>query len=153
MGGCFSSAKPKPQSLHTEPGGKKLNGKEKIKSSPKKRGPKPLKRKTNGRVPLGKLTDFGYSRDFKQRYQQGKLLGHGQFGYTYVATNIATGEKVAAKTIEKKQMLLPIAVEDVKREVKILQTLSGHDNIVQFYEAFEDDDYIYIVMELCEGGE
>lgn len=45
------------------------------------------------------------------------------------------------------QMLLPISVEDVKREVKIMQALSGHENVVQFHEAFEDDDYIYIVME------
>lgn len=50
-------------------------------------------------------------------------------------------------------MLLPVAVEDVKREVKILQALSGHENVVHFYNAFEDDDYVYIVMELCEGGE
>jgi len=45
------------------------------------------------------------------------------------------------------QMKLSISVEDVKREVRILQTLSGHKNIVQFYAAFEDDDKVYIVME------
>ncbi|XVF15910.1 hypothetical protein REPUB_Repub09cG0197200 [Reevesia pubescens] len=50
-------------------------------------------------------------------------------------------------------MVLPIAVEDVKREVKILEALKGHENVVQFYNAFEDDSYVYIVMELCEGGE
>lgn len=45
------------------------------------------------------------------------------------------------------QMLLPIAVEDVKREVKILQALKGHENVVHFHNAFEDDSYVYIVME------
>lgn len=45
------------------------------------------------------------------------------------------------------QMVLPIAVEDVKREVKILKALSGHENVVQFNNAFEDDNYVYIVME------
>lgn len=45
------------------------------------------------------------------------------------------------------QMVLPISVEDVKREVKILSTLTGHENVVQFYAAYEDDDYVYIVME------
>lgn len=44
-------------------------------------------------------------------------------------------------------MILPISVEDVKREVKILRTLSGHENVVQFYASFEDDDLVYIVME------
>jgi calcium-dependent protein kinase len=50
-------------------------------------------------------------------------------------------------------MTRPVAVEDVKREVKILKALKGHENIVHFYNAFEDDSYVYIVMELCEGGE
>lgn len=45
------------------------------------------------------------------------------------------------------QMILPLAVEDVKREVKILKALTGHENVVQFYNAFEDDSYVYIVME------
>lgn len=45
------------------------------------------------------------------------------------------------------QMVLPIAVEDVKREVKILKALGGHENVVQFYNSFEDDNYVYIVME------
>ncbi|CAK9203551.1 unnamed protein product [Sphagnum jensenii] len=109
--------------------------------------------KDNDSVPLGKKTNFGYARDFKAKYTLGKLLGHGQFGYTYVAVEKATGMRVAVKTIEKKQMALPISVEDVRREVKILETLSGHENVVQFIASFEDDDLVYIVMELCEGGE
>ncbi|KAK1373954.1 hypothetical protein POM88_030147 [Heracleum sosnowskyi] len=44
-------------------------------------------------------------------------------------------------------MIQPIAVEDVKREVKILQALSGHENVVQFYNAFEDENFVYIAME------
>lgn len=44
-------------------------------------------------------------------------------------------------------MVLPIAVEDVKREVKILKALKGHENVVHFYNAYEDDSYVYIVME------
>ncbi|XP_059640169.1 calcium-dependent protein kinase 28 [Cornus florida] len=106
-----------------------------------------------GVLPCGKRTDFGYAKDFDKRYTIGKLLGHGQFGYTYVAADKSNGDRVAVKKIEKNKMVLPIAVEDVKREVKILQALTGHENVVQFYNAFEDESYVYIVMELCEGGE
>ncbi|KVH92314.1 Calcium-binding EF-hand [Cynara cardunculus var. scolymus] len=114
---------------------------------------KATSRRQNGIISCGKRTDFGYLKDFDQRYSIGKLLGHGQFGYTYVATDKANGDRVAVKKIDKNKMILPIAVEDVKREVRILQALSGHENVVQFHNAFEDDSYVYIAMELCEGGE
>ncbi|GER54644.1 calcium-dependent protein kinase [Striga asiatica] len=110
-------------------------------------------KKSSGVIPCGKRTDFGYDKDFHTRYTIGKLLGHGQFGYTYVAIDKSNEDRVAVKRIEKNKMVLPIAVEDVKREVKILKALAGHENVVHFYNAFEDDSYVYIVMELCEGGE
>ncbi|MCD9640418.1 Calcium-dependent protein kinase 28 [Datura stramonium] len=110
-------------------------------------------RRQSGAIPCGKRTDFGYDKDFINKFTIGKLLGHGQFGYTYVAIDKSNGNRVAVKRIEKKKMVLPIAVEDVKREVKILKALAGHENVVEFYNAFEDDNYVYIVMELCEGGE
>ncbi|CAI5495732.1 unnamed protein product, partial [Closterium sp. Naga37s-1] len=50
-------------------------------------------------------------------------------------------------------MKLPIAVEDVRREVAIMKLLSGHPNVVQFIDVFEDTDFVYICMEICEGGE
>ena len=112
------------------------------------------KKKLSGKtVPAGKKTNFGYQRGFEKKYTIGKLLGHGQFGYTYSATDNSTGDRVAVKKIDKNKMIQPIAVEDVKREVKILQALSGHENVVQFHSAFEDDSFVYIAMELCEGGE
>jgi calcium-dependent protein kinase len=110
-------------------------------------------KRQSGIIPCGKKTDFGYDKDFDKRYMIGKLLGHGQFGYTYVGIDRFDGDRVAVKKIDKNKMVLPIAVEDVKREVKILQALAGHENVVQFHNAFEDDSYVYIVMELCEGGE
>ncbi|CAN8251328.1 unnamed protein product [Cochlearia groenlandica] len=114
---------------------------------------KPSTKRRTGSIPYGMRTDFGFAKDFNDRYSIGKLLGHGQFGYTYVAIDKSNGDRVAVKRLDKSKMVLPIAVEDVKREVLILKALSGHENVVQFHNAFEDDDYVYIVMELCEGGE
>ncbi|XP_076909188.1 calcium-dependent protein kinase 16-like [Bidens hawaiensis] len=97
--------------------------------------------------------DFGYLKDFDEEYSIGKLLGHGRVGYTYVATDKANGDRVAVKKIDKSKLILPAAVKDVKREVKIMQALSGKEYVVQLYNAYEDSSYVYIVMELCEGGE
>ncbi|KAJ6373525.1 hypothetical protein OIU78_029249 [Salix suchowensis] len=50
-------------------------------------------------------------------------------------------------------MTTALSIEDVRREVKILKALSGHSNTIKFYDAFEDENNVYVVMELCEGGE
>lgn len=45
------------------------------------------------------------------------------------------------------------AIGDVRREVMILQHLSGQPNVVEFKGAFEDELRVCLVMELCAGGE
>lgn len=61
-------------------------------------------KRPGGIIPCGKRTDFGYDKDFDSRYTIGKLLGHGQFGYTYVAIDKSNGDRVAVKKIEKKKV-------------------------------------------------
>ncbi|CAF1932785.1 CDPK-related kinase 2 [Brassica napus] len=99
---------------------------------------------------------FGFSREFQSRMELGEEIGRGHFGYTCSA-NFKKGElkdhEVAVKVIPKSKMTTAISIEDVRREVKILRALSGHNNLVQFYDAFEDNANVYIVMELCGGGE
>jgi serine/threonine protein kinase len=44
-------------------------------------------------------------------------------------------------------MTTAISIEDVRREVKMVKALSGHQNLVKFYDACEDGLNVYIVME------
>ncbi|KAH7289767.1 hypothetical protein KP509_30G018000 [Ceratopteris richardii] len=115
-----------------------------------------------GPIPEGPEQDkaaertFGYSRSFSSKYELGQEVGRGHFGHTCFARvkkGELKGQAVAVKVISKSKMTTAIAIEDVKREVKILRALSGHENLVQFYDACEDNNNVYIVMELCEGGE
>lgn len=39
-----------------------------------------------------------------------------------------------------------------RTEIKILQTLD-HPHVIKLYEYFENENYIYLVMEKCSGGE
>ncbi|OIV96869.1 hypothetical protein TanjilG_08730 [Lupinus angustifolius] len=100
--------------------------------------------------------NFGYGKNFGAKFELGKEVGRGHFGHTCWAKG-KKGElkeqSVAVKIISKAKMTSAIAIEDVQREVKMLKTLSGHKNFVKFYDAFEDVNNVYIVMELCEGGE
>ncbi|KAJ0112617.1 hypothetical protein Patl1_00667 [Pistacia atlantica] len=99
---------------------------------------------------------FGYGKNFGAKYELGKEVGRGHFGHTCSARG-KKGElrdqPVAVKIISKAKMTTAISIEDVRREVKILKALSGHKNLVKFYDACEDANNVYIVMELCEGGE
>ncbi|KAJ6807529.1 putative CDPK-related kinase 3 [Iris pallida] len=100
--------------------------------------------------------NFGYGKNFGAKYEVGKEVGRGHFGNTCsarVKKGDLKGQVVAVKTIPKAKMTTPISIEDVRREVKILKALSGHKNLVKFYDACEDALNVYIVMELCEGGE
>lgn len=44
-------------------------------------------------------------------------------------------------------MTSAIAIEDVRREVKMLKALSGNEHMLNFYDAFEDSNNVYLVME------
>lgn len=105
---------------------------------------------------VGLDKSFGFSSHFHAHYEFGPEVGRGHFGYTCSAKGkkgAFKGHDVAVKVIPKSKMTTAIAIEDVRREVKILRALTGHRNLVQFYEAYEDNDNVYIVMELCKGGE
>lgn len=104
--------------------------------------------------PLDK--SFGYSKNFASKFELGHEVGRGHFGHTCFAKGRKgdlKGQPVAVKIISKAKMTTAIAIEDVRREVKILKALSGHHNLVKFYDACEDSNNVYIIMELCEGGE
>ncbi|KAI3716660.1 hypothetical protein L1987_67684 [Smallanthus sonchifolius] len=91
--------------------------------------------------------------DIRQGYNLGRELGRGEFGITYLCTDLKTGEKFACKSISKKKLRTAVDIEDVRREVEIMKHLPKHPNIVTLKDTYEDDNAVQIVMELCEGGE
>ncbi|CAN1228183.1 CDPK-related kinase 4 [Linum grandiflorum] len=119
-----------------------------------KQGPIPEDAEDESEVPLDK--NFGYPKNIAAKYELGKEVGRGHFGHTCWAKGKKgdlKGESVAVKVISKAKMTTAIAIEDVRREVKILKSLCGHKHMIKFHDAFEDANNVYIVMELCEGGE
>lgn len=91
--------------------------------------------------------------NIRDLYMLGRKLGQGQFGTTYLCTEIATGIEYACKSISKRKLISKEDVEDVRREIQIMHHLAGHKNIVTIKGAYEDPLYVHIVMELCSGGE
>ncbi|KAI3849045.1 hypothetical protein C5167_019125 [Papaver somniferum] len=91
--------------------------------------------------------------DVKNHYSLGKELGRGQFGVTYLCTEHSTGHTYACKSISKRKLVSKSDKDDVKREIQLMQHLSGQPNIVEFKGAYEDKYSVHLVMELCAGGE
>nr|DAD20490.1 TPA_asm: hypothetical protein HUJ06_021953 [Nelumbo nucifera] len=91
--------------------------------------------------------------DIKAHYTLGKELGRGQFGVTYLCTENSTGHTYACKSISKRKLVSKNDKDDIKREIQIMQHLTGQANIVEFKGAYEDKQSVHLVMELCAGGE
>ncbi|XP_057810161.1 calcium-dependent protein kinase 1-like [Salvia miltiorrhiza] len=91
--------------------------------------------------------------DVHSVYIFGRELGRGQFGVTHLVTHRATRQNFACKSIATRKLISPDDVADVRREVQIMHHLTGHRNIVELKESFEDRHSVHLVMELCAGGE
>ncbi|XP_030950809.1 calcium-dependent protein kinase 29-like isoform X3 [Quercus lobata] len=99
---------------------------------------------------VGKVLKGPYV-DINSLYVLEKELGRGQIGVTYLCTERATGRKYACKSISRRKLVNSKDIEDVKREILILQHLTGQPNIVEFKGAYEDRQNLHLVMELCTG--
>ncbi|XP_078429998.1 calcium-dependent protein kinase 20-like isoform X2 [Wolffia australiana] len=92
-------------------------------------------------------------KDLNRRYELGRELGRGEFGVTYLCTDLGSGDLFACKSISKKKLRTAIDIDDVRREVEIMKHLPLHANIVRLKETYEDEGAVHLVMEFCEGGE
>ncbi|KAL3628246.1 Calcium-dependent protein kinase 25 [Castilleja foliolosa] len=91
---------------------------------------------------------------FKEHYELGHELGHGQYGHTHLCVEKKTRINYACKSISKGRLLTNEDVDDVRREIEIMHHLSGtHPNVISIRGAYEDDVSVHVVMELCRGGE
>ncbi|KAF9561029.1 Cell cycle serine/threonine-protein kinase cdc5/MSD2 [Mortierella alpina] len=90
-------------------------------------------------------------------YNRGPNLGEGGFASCYMISD-QKNDRYAAKVIQKSELLThktkqkasgcnPIAR---KPQIKVHQSMV-HENIVKYYHCFEDDDFVYLVLELCES--
>ena len=81
----------------------------------------------------------------------GEVLGEGMSCVVRTCIHRASKRKLALKAV-KKNRLQREKIMDMRREIEIMKALD-HPNIVKLYQTFEDHSYIYMIMELCTGGE
>ncbi|OLY82800.1 Serine/threonine-protein kinase PLK4 [Smittium mucronatum] len=90
-------------------------------------------------------------------YSLGPEIGRGGFGKVYSAIPKYQdprfeAEKVAIKVIDKYQLQSNELRDRVAAEVSIHSRIS-HPSIVKLYDYFEDNEKVYLIMELCQNGD
>ncbi|CAF1090684.1 unnamed protein product [Adineta ricciae] len=99
-------------------------------------------------IPHTRLVDDG---SLELRYEILNKLGKGSFGTVYRVQNKATAVFYAVKTIPKKLGNKSKSFS-LDNEVKLL-TEVNHPNLIRLHEVLESPQNLYLIIELCEGGE
>ncbi|KAM6565114.1 hypothetical protein CsatB_025112 [Cannabis sativa] len=80
------------------------------------------------------------------------MIGKGAFGEVRVCREKTTGHVYAMKKLKKSEMLRRGQVEHVKAERNLLAEVDSI-YIVKLYCSFQDDEYLYLIMEYLPGGD
>ena len=93
-------------------------------------------------------TDYTNLNDI---YEITKTLGKGKYGLIKLGKNKKTNEEVAIKILCKTNMRND-QLTLIKTEIDILK-ICHHKNIIKLYDIFENENFFYIIMEYCSGGD
>ncbi len=94
------------------------------------------------KVKLMKLSD----------YTLGDTLGTGSFGRVRLVKNKKTNEYFALKIMKKIDILKSKQADHIANEIKILSMIN-HPFVTKFDGFTQDEKYLYIALELINGGE
>ncbi|KAI9484170.1 MAG: kinase-like domain-containing protein [Benjaminiella poitrasii] len=104
-----------------------------------------------------------------ERFEMLEKVGEGAFSFVFRARDTVTNKEVAIKVVRKRELdasetgknhLHPNMKKKTKateranilKEVQIMRNMN-HKNIVRLIQFSESDDYYFLVLELCKGGE
>ncbi|KAF9605674.1 hypothetical protein IFM89_018017 [Coptis chinensis] len=80
------------------------------------------------------------------------MIGKGAFGEVRVCRERTTGHVYAMKKLKKSEMLRRGQVEHVRAERNLLAEVDSNC-IVKLYCSFQDDEFLYLIMEYLPGGD
>jgi len=83
-----------------------------------------------------------------KKYERGRFLGKGGFAKVYELKDMSTGEVVAGKIVAKTLLQKSHQRDKMAQEISLHKTLSNL-YIVKLFSFFEDQHFVYIILELC----
>eukprot|EP00760_Papus_ankaliazontas_P012725 PhM_4_TR15512/c0_g1_i1/m.9023/K08857/NEK1_4_5; NIMA (never in mitosis gene a)-related kinase 1/4/5 len=82
-----------------------------------------------------------------------KSLGKGSFGEAMLAKDTRNGDRLVVVKVVRMGNMNPQERAESLQEAKTMAAVPRHPNIVQFYDSFETENTLYIVMEYAESGD
>uniref|UniRef100_A0AAR2LYC8 Serine/threonine-protein kinase PLK n=1 Tax=Pygocentrus nattereri TaxID=42514 RepID=A0AAR2LYC8_PYGNA len=99
-------------------------------------------------APLKEIPDILVDPRSMKRYMRGRFLGKGGFAKCYEITDMDTKEVFAGKVVPKSLLMKPHQKEKMSTEIAIHKSLDN-PHVVGFHGFFEDDDFVFVVLEIC----
>ncbi|GAM24873.1 hypothetical protein SAMD00019534_080480 [Acytostelium subglobosum LB1] len=81
-----------------------------------------------------------------------KVIGRGAFGEVSLVRKKESGELFAMKRLVKSEMLKKEQVAHVRAERDVLVN-ANNEWVVRLYFSFQDENYLYLIMEYLPGGD
>src|SRR5262245_26862683 len=89
---------------------------------------------------IGRLANFRVLR----------LLGKGGMGYVFLAEDVALGRRVALKIMKPDLGKAASGWKRFLREARVMASIK-HDSLVTVFQVGQEQDVLYLAMELLEG--
>ncbi|GAV49343.1 hypothetical protein ZYGR_0N07500 [Zygosaccharomyces rouxii] len=85
-------------------------------------------------------------------FEKVRILGQGDVGKVFLVREKVSNKLYALKIFSKAEMIKRKKIKRILAEQEILAS-SNHPFIVTLYHSFQSEDYLYLCMEYCMGGE
>ena len=85
-------------------------------------------------------------------YESLSIIGRGAFGEVHVCREKKTGDIVAIKKIKKEVLIQKKQIMHTRNEQQFLSNVKSNWT-VELKASFQEDDYLYLVMEYLPGGD
>lgn len=98
---------------------------------------------------------YPHNRDsnaFRQQYRILQQLGKGHFATVFLCVERSTGLQFAVKRFEKRPGDDKSRTDGLQQEIGVLKSVS-HPNMLCLNDSFDEDDGVYLVLELAPEGE
>jgi len=98
-----------------------------------------------------------YLRVMRQRinvnsFEKVQMLGKGAFGAVWLVKEKSTGKVYAMKQLNKAEMIRRGQIEHCKTERNLMSS-SLSQWVIQLHYSFQDEDFLYLVMDFAIGGD